>query len=399
MQRLNDTENSSEIGHEQIMNALNEVLESDKFTAAPQMSAFLKYVVEQAASGNMSRIKAYTVAIDALGKPDSFDPQNDPVVRVLAGRLRAALSSYYESNSEASVRILMRPGSYVPTFVPGTFTKTNNNAEAATRVKSSGASASTNGKLTSKTGESLTAKSSSIQERDTKLSPALVTEEVVREEPMHNVHRDSKTAISESNTQETSVGLSRRLGNFKRFFQLPAAGIALAALGIFVGSKLSDPKNQSEENIDRSASALAVPATGVQSRPRPEKVSLFVSAIGQDNGLNDQLNTMMSGVFSQSEDIRVYRILETSNSTQHWPEDYVVSVDVLPLASETRVNIQLVEALTGRLTHSHDLTLSKAATDGLNENELNTINEYARKLISTDGPLFEDYAEKLTTLD
>jgi hypothetical protein len=85
MQRAQQTEGQIQPDNSQIIGALNAVLESDKFTAAPQMSAFLKYVVEQAASGNMTRIKAYTVAIDALGKPDSFDPQNDPVVRVLAG--------------------------------------------------------------------------------------------------------------------------------------------------------------------------------------------------------------------------------------------------------------------------------------------------------------------------
>ena len=53
--------------------------------------------------GNKSRIKAYTVAVDALGKPDTFDPQNDPVVRVLAGRLRSSLSGYYENHPNTNV--------------------------------------------------------------------------------------------------------------------------------------------------------------------------------------------------------------------------------------------------------------------------------------------------------
>ncbi|MFT5047121.1 MAG: hypothetical protein ACI8UP_004110 [Porticoccaceae bacterium] len=114
MHRPQHTEGQIQPDKRQIIDALNAVLESDKFTAAPQMSAFLRYVVEQAASGNMTRIKAYTVAIDALGKPDSFDPQNDPVVRVLAGRLRAAIASYYEANPNVDFRITMRPGSYVP---------------------------------------------------------------------------------------------------------------------------------------------------------------------------------------------------------------------------------------------------------------------------------------------
>jgi len=399
MQRLTETGSTAEIGHEQIMSALNEVLESDKFTAAPQMSAFLKYVVEQAASGNMSRIKAYTVAIDALGKPDSFDPQNDPVVRVLAGRLRAALSSYYKANTDASVRIVMRPGSYVPSFEPGSTTRAISSSETNNRVKSSDSSSSISGKSTSKTAETHTKRLALEHELDNDISTAEVSESAMTAKPSHNIHQDANNSSEKYKSEESSREHFLRHGKFKSLFPLPAAGIALAALGIFVGSKLPGFKNQANENVNRSTSAVAVPAHGVQSRPRPEKVSLFVSAIGQDNALNDQLNTMMSGVFSQSDDVRVYRILESSNSPQHWPEDYVVSVDVLPLASETRVNIQLVEALTGRLTHSHDLTLSKAATDGLNENELQTISAYARELISTDGPLFEDYAEKLSKIE
>jgi len=33
--------------------------------------------------------QAYTIAADALGRDSNFDPQNDPIVRVEAGRLRA----------------------------------------------------------------------------------------------------------------------------------------------------------------------------------------------------------------------------------------------------------------------------------------------------------------------
>ena len=56
MHRSQHSEGQTQADQGQIMGALNAVLESDKFTAAPQMSAFLRYVVEQAASGNMTRI-------------------------------------------------------------------------------------------------------------------------------------------------------------------------------------------------------------------------------------------------------------------------------------------------------------------------------------------------------
>jgi hypothetical protein len=81
------------------------------------MSAFLRYVVEQTLIGNTRRIKAFTVGIEALGKPASFDPQTDPSVRVLAKRLRSSLETYYLQNPDTLVFIEMKPGSYVPKFL------------------------------------------------------------------------------------------------------------------------------------------------------------------------------------------------------------------------------------------------------------------------------------------
>lgn len=107
----------STLSAEEVTIALNGILTTDKFAASPQMSAFLKYVVEQTIVGNTRRIKAFTVGIEALGKPASFDPQTDPSVRVLAKRLRSSLETYYLQNPDTTVFIEMKPGSYVPKFL------------------------------------------------------------------------------------------------------------------------------------------------------------------------------------------------------------------------------------------------------------------------------------------
>jgi len=101
----------------EVTSALDGILTTDKFLASPQMSAFLRYVVEQTLIGNTRRIKAFTVGIEALGKPASFDPQTDPSVRVLAKRLRSSLDTYYSQNPDTKVFIEMKPGSYVPKFL------------------------------------------------------------------------------------------------------------------------------------------------------------------------------------------------------------------------------------------------------------------------------------------
>jgi hypothetical protein len=74
-------------------------------------------VVEQQLAGQGSRIKAYTIAADALGRDANFDPQNDPIVRVEAGRLRRALDHYYTNGGCNDPIVIDLPrGHYVPVF-------------------------------------------------------------------------------------------------------------------------------------------------------------------------------------------------------------------------------------------------------------------------------------------
>ncbi|MBX2879747.1 MAG: hypothetical protein KTR32_07440 [Granulosicoccus sp.] len=95
---------------------LSRLLAERRFAGAPQMSAFLNYVVTQTLAGNAERIKAYSVGVDALGKPHSFDAQNDPSVRVLALRLRKTLSEIYASGNSAYAIVSIKVGTYVPEF-------------------------------------------------------------------------------------------------------------------------------------------------------------------------------------------------------------------------------------------------------------------------------------------
>lgn len=59
------------------------------------MTSFLLFIVETTLAGHGNKLKAYTIAMEALGCGTDFDPQTDPVVRVEAVRLRRALARYY----------------------------------------------------------------------------------------------------------------------------------------------------------------------------------------------------------------------------------------------------------------------------------------------------------------
>lgn len=105
------------IATEEIRAQLDRVLASDIFRSAPQLSAFLSYVVEQALAGRAGELKGYTIAVEAFGRSADFDPQSDPIVRVEAGRLRKALNLYFAADGVRDpVRIAIAVGAYVPSF-------------------------------------------------------------------------------------------------------------------------------------------------------------------------------------------------------------------------------------------------------------------------------------------
>ena len=90
---------------------------SEAFRGSPQLIAFLRYVIEATLRGEQDRIKGYTIAVEALGRTDDFDPQSDPIVRVEATRLRRAINRYYDNGGKHDpVQIDLPLGSYVPSF-------------------------------------------------------------------------------------------------------------------------------------------------------------------------------------------------------------------------------------------------------------------------------------------
>nr|WP_255607710.1 hypothetical protein [Ancylobacter sp. Lp-2] len=109
----------AEIGPAAAREALARVLEAEELRASPQLSTILRFVVEATLDGRREAIKGYTIAVEALGRDPSFDPQVDPIVRVEATRLRRALQRYYAgAGASDDIEIVIPRGSYVPLFVP-----------------------------------------------------------------------------------------------------------------------------------------------------------------------------------------------------------------------------------------------------------------------------------------
>lgn len=97
---------------------LQRLLRSNDFPATRRNRKFLAYVVDRELAGKREEITAKTVAIRAFGRSATFDPENDPIVRIEAGRLRRDLEFYYlKSGRFSPIRITIPKGRYFPVFL------------------------------------------------------------------------------------------------------------------------------------------------------------------------------------------------------------------------------------------------------------------------------------------
>jgi len=103
---------------EDVRAQLERILASSEFLGSQRTRRFLSYVVEETLAGRDDRIKAFSVAMAAFDRDETFNPQTDPIVRIEAGRLRRCLERYYltEGAVAGGVHIEIPKGGYVPIF-------------------------------------------------------------------------------------------------------------------------------------------------------------------------------------------------------------------------------------------------------------------------------------------
>src|ERR1017187_841664 len=88
------------------------------FAKAPSLALLLEYVCTKYFEGQANQIKEYNIAVEALGRPPSFDPRQYSIVRVEAFRLRKRLKQYYENEgADRHLRIVIPSGQSVPQFL------------------------------------------------------------------------------------------------------------------------------------------------------------------------------------------------------------------------------------------------------------------------------------------
>jgi hypothetical protein len=105
------------IPEQQAREELERLLADARFKVAERNRHFLRYITEARYRNQGQGIKSYSIAVDVFGRPESFDSQNDPIVRIEANRLRTGLDQFYEAYGQpGGLRIDIPKGRYVPRF-------------------------------------------------------------------------------------------------------------------------------------------------------------------------------------------------------------------------------------------------------------------------------------------
>jgi hypothetical protein len=85
-------ETRAELSPDSIRAELHRILASNIFLNAQRPSQFLRFIVDTTLAGNDRQIKEYLLGVEVFKRPPTYDPKDDPVVRIEAGRLRKKLA-------------------------------------------------------------------------------------------------------------------------------------------------------------------------------------------------------------------------------------------------------------------------------------------------------------------
>ena len=107
------------IGADVTQAQIDRILQSKTLRLSEVQRRLLTYLAERSLAGEADDLKEYTIGIDAFGKPPSYDPRQESVVRMHVARLRQKLAEYYRTEGAADPILVDVPkGGFKITFEP-----------------------------------------------------------------------------------------------------------------------------------------------------------------------------------------------------------------------------------------------------------------------------------------
>jgi len=409
-----------------VKESLPRILRDERFSSSPQMSAFLRYVVEEAMEGNADRIKAYSVAVDALGKPASFDAQKDPSVRVLAMRLRENLANYYQTHDEAVVIEIPR-GSYKPKFLSpenteqlaapegmrtaqaegyatmqfdATATAQNEDSDSAQSVSTSTtqkkASDTTQNVVSGSNTESIPANTTMT---GTMAAGADGSSEAITASATNTGKREQKKTLDATLSERTSAFSTPQVLRWSALALLLVLAIWTAIYSrpdSIVGKQITSAANttpqalQNAPNLGESSQANS--AKLLRTRPNMPTVHIY-SNPGSDE-LIHQIDSTMSGVLGKFSSLEIIRDLVGLKPENAWPEDYELRSNQVKVEEQIRINAELIHVMTGTMVFSASYEIEKTSEGAFTPQTIEIIEAFSAQLGSRHGPLIGDYRQR-----
>lgn len=87
----------TKVAPEQARSQVETIRNSETFRNKESLRRLLAFLAERTLDGSAAGLKEYSLGIEVFGKPETYDPQSDPSVRVQVGKLRQKLEEYYLS--------------------------------------------------------------------------------------------------------------------------------------------------------------------------------------------------------------------------------------------------------------------------------------------------------------
>ena len=90
-----------DVSENDALEQIQRLIQSDLFRFSELQRRLLVYLAEKSLRGEADQLKEYTIAVDALAKPESYDPRRDSAVRLQTGKLRQKIREYYVTVGQA----------------------------------------------------------------------------------------------------------------------------------------------------------------------------------------------------------------------------------------------------------------------------------------------------------
>jgi hypothetical protein len=110
---------SPELDLNQSQVQIQRIVSSKTFKTSEVHRNLMAYLAEKSLLGEAQNLKEYTVGLDVFGKPSTYDPRQESVVRMHVGRLRQKLTEYYRTEGvQDPVLVDLPKGGFALTFAP-----------------------------------------------------------------------------------------------------------------------------------------------------------------------------------------------------------------------------------------------------------------------------------------